>query len=190
MAASGGVLMLSDKLKNLSEAQLQMLETLFPLNQQPALPLDLMEAFIPGVLDFGWHGGARTVAVINWGDSARDFAVPQAGDCFVMEFWEKSFSLHRGGDYITRLLPHEARVFFFTPMQDAAVIGSSAALVMQTVWQRQEGSLQITRLKEKETVYLAVRGNAPKGASVCDRAGGYTFCALPLTEESTAIFVG
>lgn len=187
MAASGGALMLSDKLKNLSEAQLQMLETLFPLNQQPALPLDLMDSFIPGVLDFGWHGGARTVAVINWGDSARDFTVPQAGDCFVLEFWDKDFVLHHGGDFIARLQPHEAKVFFFTPVQEAAVIGSSAALVMQTDWLFQENTLRITRLKKNETVYLAVKGAIPRGAAVVGCAEGYACCTLPLTKNDTTL---
>jgi hypothetical protein len=156
MAASGGILMLSDKLPLLSEEQLTMISKLYPLNQDCALPLDLMDSYIPGVLDFGKKGATRTVALINWGDSPRSMSVDN-GEALVWEFWDKTFAVHNGGSYSITVPAHSSYVLFFTDMDDAAVVGSDAALVMQSPWTKEDGRIVGQTIKGDETVYVASR---------------------------------
>jgi hypothetical protein len=166
MAASGGILMLSDKLPNLSEDQLCLISKLFPVNQTAARPLDLTESYIPGVLDFGVRQGTRTVALINWGDAPRAMRVGNE-EAFVWEFWSESFSYHGGGDYEIELSPRSAKVFYFTPVSDAALVGSDACVVMQSEWNA-DGDMTVGRtLKQGERVFAASKKTL-KAASGCD----------------------
>ena len=157
MAASGGILMLSDKLPNLHDDQLRMISKLFPMNQECARPLDLMDSYIPGVLDFGTHGSTRTVALINWGDAPRVMSV-DADKSFVWEFWDNTFAIHDGGDFKAEIAPRSAKVFYFTDISDAAVVGSDASVMMQSEWKCENGRIIGKRLKKGEAVFAAVRG--------------------------------
>lgn len=192
MAASGGILMLSDKLPNLKEEQLQLISKLFPVNQNGAKPLDLMDSFIPGVLDFGTVGKTRTVALINWGNAPRTMSV-QNGRALVFEFWEKQFAFHEGGDFSAVLPPHTAKVFNFTEPQDVCVIGSDASVKMQSVWNSDGKTVSGQALKPGETIYAAAKGDIrpTAGCSVgpigtCD---AYTVYEVK-TEGETYTFKG
>ncbi|MBQ4064619.1 MAG: alpha-galactosidase [Clostridia bacterium] len=156
MAASGGILMLSDKLPLLSEEQLTLISKLYPINQECALPLDLMDSFIPGVLDFGKKGTTRTVALINWGDAPRTMSV-ENDSALVWEFWDKTFAIHNGGAFSVTVPAHGSSVFFFTDLADAAVIGSDASIVMQSPWTKEDGRIVGQTIKGDETVYVASR---------------------------------
>ena len=165
MAASGGILMLSDKLPNLSEDQLALIAKLFPVNQTAARPLDLACSYIPGVLDFGTRGTTRTVALINWGDAPRTMSV-ENGAAYVWEFWDEKLSVHKGGDYCVNVAPRSAKVLYFTPLADTAVVGSDASVVMQSEWSADKDATVGKRLKEGERVFAASR-RAFKAATGC-----------------------
>lgn len=154
MAASGGILMLSDKLPLLSEEQLTLISKLYPLAEECALPLDLMDSYIPGVLDFGKKGATRTVALINWSDSPRRMSV-ENGEALVWEFWGKSFDVHAGGNYSLTIPPHGARVLYFTDRKETAVVGSDASVVMQSAWAETGGRVTGKRLKTGEKLFVA-----------------------------------
>lgn len=165
MAASGGILMLSDKLPNLSDDQLALISKLFPVNQTAARPLDLADSFIPGVLDFGVRGKCRTVALINWGDAPRTMSV-ENGEAFVWEFWGETFDVHKGGEYAVEVAPRSAKVLYFTPLSDAAIVGSDASVVMQSEWQEDGDVFAGRRLKAGERVFAASR-RAFRAAAGC-----------------------
>lgn len=167
MAASGGILMLSDKLPNLYPEQLEMISKLFPMTQNPAKPLDLMESFIPGILDFGYYGANRTVAFINWGDSPRDFSIDIDGEKYVREFWSDEIGMFSGGRFTQRVEPHCVKVFTFTDSSSPAIIGSDASLVMQTKWNADGETVAGNRLKNGEALYLGSKA-AILSAEGCD----------------------
>jgi len=184
MAASGGILMLSDKLPNLSDEQLKLISKLFPANQECALPLDLMESYIPGVLDFGKHGNARTVALINWGDAPRKMAV-ENGEALVWEFWDKEFSLHRGGKFTTEIAPRSAKVFYFTDLCDKAIVGSDASVMMQTEWTAADGVISARKLKADETVYVASKVEIANARKLSEKDGYFVYEISPEADEYT-----
>lgn len=188
MAASGGILMLSDKLPLLSDKQLELISKLFPLNQECALPLDLMDSYIPGVLDFGKKGKCRTVALINWGDSARTMTV-ENGVALVWEFWGKEFAFHSGGVYSAEVAPRSAKVLYFTDFgdgEDAAVCGSDACVVMRSEWSAEGASINGKCIKSGEKVYAASRKSlaARDGCSIAAIAEKEGFTVYEITPES------
>ena len=166
MAASGGILMLSDKLPLLSDDQITMISKLYPINQECALPLDLMDSYIPGVLDFGKRGKTRSVALINWSDVARVMSV-ENDKALVWEFWDKTFDVHNGGMFSVEIPPRSAFVLYFTDMEDMAVVGSDASVIMQSVWEQEGDCITGQCIKEDEIVYVASRYplNAMDGAT-------------------------
>ncbi len=130
MAASGGALMLSDKIPLLKDHQVQLISKLFPLNTEAAVPLDLMDSFIPGVLDFGVRGGTRTVALINWGDADTEMCVPGSNGKLAFEFWSQDFIGLCDDDIRVKIEPHGCRVYFLTEPEDGVVVGTDSSVVM------------------------------------------------------------
>ncbi|MEA4823510.1 MAG: alpha-galactosidase [Clostridiaceae bacterium] len=117
VAASGGILMLSDKMTLLTRERIGWLEKLFPNNTRAAVPLDLFDAEVPGILDFGDFGDTHVVALINWSDFTREMTVPAsciAGKRYAFEFWEQeNYGRVRGA--ISIAVPaHAARVFWLS----------------------------------------------------------------------------
>lgn len=133
MAASGGAVMLSDKLPLLKPHQFELISKLFPLNTEAAVPLDLMDSFIPGVLDFGTRNGTRTVALINWGDADTEMSVPESAGKLAFEFWGQEFLGETAEDIRVRIEPHGCRVYFLTDPADGAVVGTDSSVVMNIV---------------------------------------------------------
>jgi len=152
MAASGGALMLSDKMPLLKEYQFSLISKLFPLNTEAALPLDLMDSFIPGVLDFGTRKGVRTVALINWADAPAKMTVPESGDKLCFEFWAQEFMGQTDGDVTATVEPHGCRVFFLTDAVDGAAVGTDASVVMDI---SPDGCGGWRKNKEDETLFIA-----------------------------------
>ena len=130
MAASGGAVMLSDKLPLLKDHQFELISKLFPLNTEAAVPLDLMDSFIPGVLDFGTRNGTRTIALINWGDADTEMCVPGSAGKLAFEFWGQDFMGEQSEDIKTIIVPHGCRVYFLTDPADGAVVGTDSSVVM------------------------------------------------------------
>lgn len=193
MAASGGILMLSDKLPNLSDSQLALISKLFPVNQNAARPLDLADSYIPGVLDFGVRGGCRTVAFINWGDAPRMMSV-ENDSALVWEFWDERFYIHKGGAFELTVEARSAMVLSFTPIPDgsgAAIIGSDASVVPQIAWHCEGERTLAKRSKINERVFAAAREgvHAVRGCDVraIDSDGGYTVYEIQPSEDEYEI---
>lgn len=195
MAASGGILMLSDKLPNLDDGQLRLISKLFPVNQSAARPLDLADSYIPGVLDFGVRGNTRTVALINWGDAPRTMSV-ENDSALVWEFWDEEFSVHDGGQFHITVEARSAKVLYFTPIPadgTAVIVGSDASVVMQSDWREDADTIAACRLKPDERVFAASK-RPPLAVCGCDvRAlgvngdGGYTVYEVRPTADKYEI---
>ncbi len=159
-AAAGGVLMFSDKLRLLSDEQMKTLASLFPANDDPATPLDLMEESIPCVLDCGVRGNARTVMLINWTDEDKLLGV-DTGDSHVFEFWTKSYRGRVGGRYETTLAPHCCEVLFLTEGDGPAVVGTDSTIIPRLTQKLDADTLKVTFTKADETLFL--RADSVKG---------------------------
>ncbi len=170
-AASGGVLMFSDKLSLLSDEQKKMLSYLFPQNKDAALPLDLFERPIPSVLDCGVKGKIRTVVLINWGDEDLTLSV-NADRCHAFEFWTGEYRGICNGDYTVTLKPHCCEVLFFTEAGTPAVIGTDSALVPDIEQSTEGDRLAFTFEKKGETLYVAADAVCGDGVSVQKLADG------------------
>lgn len=113
MYAAGGALIVSDKLPLMSDEQIDMYAKLLPVNGRVGKPLDLMESFIPGVLDMGYDGDTRTVALINWGQRERTFTVTLDGAHTATEhFTDEDLGEHTGRYEVT-LAPHCSQLVKF-----------------------------------------------------------------------------
>lgn len=187
MAASGGILMLSDKLPLLSDDQLRLISKLFPVNQDVARPLDLMESNVPGILDFGKCGKTRTVALINWGDAPREMSV-DSDEALVFEFWSEKAAYHKGGSFKAKIAPRSAMVYFFTEPSSLAVIGSDSAVKMQNEWKLEGEKIIGKRLKKNERVFAASKKDISETVGCTSRkiaeADGYGIYEItPHAEE-------
>jgi len=115
VAASGGIFMMSDKLKLLNEQRFEWLSRLLPVNTHTAVPLDLFDTDIPGILDFGDYGDTRVCALINWSDDEKTMTVPascMAGKQYIFEFWEQKNCGKISENTAFVLPPHSARVYW------------------------------------------------------------------------------
>lgn len=112
MAASEGILMLSDKLRNLNSNQLKLLSMLFPL--------DLMDSITPGYLDLGKRGNTHIYALINWSDASDPMTVKTERG-YVFEFWNQEY-LGITEEYFTvEVGAHCAKVLYITDIADASI---------------------------------------------------------------------
>lgn len=153
-AASGGILMFSDKLSLLSDEQVEMLSYLFPQNTDAALPLDLTETITPCILDCGVKGKTRTVVIVNWQEEEKDFTV-DVENCHVYEFWSREYRGVADGKYTVSLKPHCCEVLQLTPADTPAVVGSENSIIPQIAQSYADGRLTFTFGKRGESV-LAV----------------------------------
>lgn len=155
-AASGGALMLSDKLRLMSEDQLRQISLLYPINTEAAIPLDLTERWIPGILDCGVRRGIRTLILINWEEKDLTLTVPLgAGGRRVFEFWDHRYEGVFNGEYETVLAPHTCRVLHITEAGHPAVIGCGNEVIPTLEQTFENGKLTFTFIKPGDTVYVA-----------------------------------
>ena len=153
-AASGGILMFSDKLSLLSDEQKKLLSYLFPQNKDAAIPLDLFERSIPAVLDCGIKNKIRTVVLANWYDEELTLTVDADG-CHVFEFWSGEYRGICGADYTVTLKPHCCEVLFLTKAGAPVVIGTDSALIPDIDQCFCDGCLTFSFEKKGETLYVA-----------------------------------
>ncbi|MBO5069530.1 MAG: alpha-galactosidase [Roseburia sp.] len=111
--AAGGGLFLSDKLPLMNEAQIDQYARLFPVDHRVGRPLDLMESYIPGILDLGYQGDVRTVAFINWGERERSFHIELTGAHNATEHWTDEVLGQYDGAYEVTLQPHCSTLVHF-----------------------------------------------------------------------------
>lgn len=117
MYAAGGALMVSDKLPLLTDRQMDQYARMFPVSNRVGKPLDLMQSYVPGLLDLGVQDGVRRVALINWGERERSFRVMLKGKFHATEhFTDEELGLH-DGVYEVVLAPHCAQLVEFRPVK-------------------------------------------------------------------------
>ena len=184
-AASGGVLMFSDKLSLLNDEQKKMLSYLFPQNKDAAIPLDLFERSLPSVLDCGTKGKIRTVVLINWDDNDLTLSV-DANGCHVFEFWSGEYRGICGAEYTVTLKPHCCEVIFLTEAGAPVVIGTDSALIPEIKQSYADGSLTFTFEKVGETLYVAAKSIKADRVSVKEFADGI-FAVKAESDSSEAI---
>lgn len=114
MYATGGAFLVSDKLPLLNDKQIEMYAKMLPLGNRVGKPLDLMESYIPGIIDMGAEEDVRRVALINWGERERSFSVKLDGTyCVTEHFTEEELGVHTGAYQVT-LAPHCSQLAVFT----------------------------------------------------------------------------
>ena len=113
MYAAGGAMIISDKLPLMSDEHFAMYKKLLPVGGRVGKPLDLMDSFIPGILDMGEKDGRREVALINWGERERTFRVTLDGTWRAHEhFTEEELGVHTDS-YTVTLQPHHSQLVIF-----------------------------------------------------------------------------
>lgn len=164
-AASGGILMYSDKLSLLDESQKDMLSYLFPQNKEAAVALDLGEAYIPGILDLGKRGKVRTVMLTNWTNEDKTLGV-DAGDAHIFEFWSRSYKGRSAGRYEVTLAPHCTEVLFINEDTAPAVVGTDSILVPTVDYTLNGDTLTVSFTKKGESLYVIADELSADGCSV------------------------
>ena len=114
MYAAGGALFFSDKLRLLTKEQIEQYAALFPRSMRAGRPLDLMESWIPGIIDQGYEGDTRTVALINWGEREKCFTVSLAGTHHAKEHWTGEDLGTCTDTFEATLQPHCSLLLHFT----------------------------------------------------------------------------
>jgi alpha-galactosidase len=132
IAMSGGMVLDSDKLPELSEARRELISLLLPVYGKSAIPLDLFQT--PGLpqlfsLDCETH---RLLGVFNWSDESDEIelALPD-GHWHVFEFWEREYmGLHQRRISLPTP-PHGCRLLRLTPdLGRPQVVGSTFHITM------------------------------------------------------------
>ena len=175
--ATGGAMILSDKMPLLHEYQLKLLSYMYPINTQAAIPLDLMDSEVPGILNLGRRGNTHIFALINWTDAYRIMKV-DIGKGHIFEFWSQSYLGLGAGVTQFEMEPHEAKVLFITEEAPIAVVGVDDCLC-PTIQQHYEADILEGRfIKKGETVYVVAKApiRAIEGCAVnpiCREQGLY-----------------
>ena len=155
-AASGGILMLSDKLRLMSEEQIDQISRLYPINTEAALPLDIMDSYVPCVLDCGERGPIRTVMLINWEDDEKRLEVPLGeGKRRLFSFWDREYLGVFEDKYSETLAPHTCRVLHITQDGEPGVVGCENEVVPVLDMKYEDGKLSFTFIKPGDTVVIA-----------------------------------
>ena len=134
MAASGGIAFLSDHMGLLKGHSKVYLEKVLPPSDKSAIPLDLFESAIPGIISFGVYEGMEIFALINWGDYEKEMALPEyiikenVGS-HLFDFWDDRYlgKIAEGtGNRAFTIEPHDTLVLFVTKdLGKPALIGSN-----------------------------------------------------------------
>jgi alpha-galactosidase len=111
MSASGGAVMLSDKFSLLDEADFTKIRTLFPINNKPAIPLDLFEREIPSVLYYGNRCGVDVYAIFNWSNTDDTITVPVEGKKYIRTYYGKNKDCVVDSFSLT-LAPHDSEIVY------------------------------------------------------------------------------
>ena len=155
-AASGGTLMLSDKLRLMGEYQLEQISRLYPINTEAAIPLDLTERWLPGILDCGVRRGIRTVMFLNWEEKDLDLSVLLGpGEHRVFEFWSRRFEGVFGDEYTATVAPHTCRVLHITDAGSPAVVGCENEVIPTLEQSFERGKLTFKFIKPGDAVFVA-----------------------------------
>ncbi len=117
MSAAGGALMLSDKFSLLDEKDIEKYRTLFPINDKPAIPLDLFEREIPSVLYYGHRDGVDIYALFNWSNKEDRISVNFSGEKFVHSYYAKH-NYSPCNRFALTLAPHDSEIIYVADSQE------------------------------------------------------------------------
>lgn len=110
ISASGGAIMLSDKMSLLDSTDFDKLKTLFPINNKPAKPLDIFERDVPSILYYGNRNGLDMYAIFNWSNVQDTFNIDLKGKKFVRTFYSKQIC--QTDKYCITLEPHASEIIY------------------------------------------------------------------------------
>lgn len=191
-AFSGGSLLLNEQPDLVGPARLRLFEEILPPLGRAAQPLNFYEQPYPTVSRIDC-GGKTLAGVYNVDDRRGDRTLPLAalgfaGDCVVLDCWEKRVCGVFAGEMPIPSMPaHSANVYLLCPLPDApAVLGSTGNLYMGVDTVRahwQEGSLYIQadeaveRNRASDLLLWLPAGYTLPGERVYDDARG---CVLRL----------
>jgi len=169
ISLSGGALLISDDMSQLSEDRLRIAQSLLPVLPPNPQVLDLFEKTMPSKLRQVMQtpaGERQVIALFNWSDEPRDLVLDL--DVFglgekpwlMREFWTGEWAEVQS-DYVFREVPaHGVRLLTLNPLQKIAYLGSdlhvSQGLELQS-WKatRSRVSLKLDLGREAEgRVYL------------------------------------
>ena len=166
LMATGGAMILSDKMPLLKEYQLKLLSYMYPINTQAAIPLDLMDSQVPRILDLGRRGRTRIFALVNWTDNHRTMKV-DVGAGYMFEFWCQNYLGKGTGVTQFDIEPHGARIVLVTDDAPAAAIGVDDCLCPEMEQRYANGELTGRFIKENETIFV-VSSLPVQGADGCE----------------------
>ncbi len=155
--AAGGAMILSDKMPLLQEHQLELLSYMYPINTRSAIPLDLMQSNIPGVLDLGRRQKTRILALVNWTDAPK-VVKAEVEEGHVFEFWSQSYLGRKAGAVEFNIEPHGARIVFISDYAPVVAVGVNDCLCPELKQEWNNGELRGSFVKPGEKIYLAAEG--------------------------------
>lgn len=164
--AAGGAMIMSDKMPLLEEYQLDLLSKMYPINTQAAVPLDLMDSYVPGLLDLGRRGKTHIFALINWTDAAKTVRV-DVGAGHAFEFWSQEYLGYRTGVSLFEIEPHGAKIVLVTDDAPITAVGVNDCLCPTIKQEYADGEMTGRFLKKGETAYI-VSAQPVEAAEGCE----------------------
>ena len=113
IAMSGGMVLDSDDLTQISDERREWLSMLLPPYGKAARPLDLFESEMPRLLELDC-GSHRMLAVFNWDDEAATIEAPVGTAVQVFDSWSGEDLGVREGSIELELAPHGCRLLAIT----------------------------------------------------------------------------
>ncbi len=154
MAASGGSIMLSDKLQNLSQKQLKLIDKLFPNVSFSAIPMDLMDSHLISQLDFKNIHDIHVYIFVNWEERKKNFKLSFHQESHVYNFWEDCYEGKFTSSYEFSLKPHCCKVIQVSPVKSLQVIATNATIRPIIKQKVQNQFLKGTFIKNQEIQYI------------------------------------
>ncbi|MBR4941460.1 MAG: alpha-galactosidase [Clostridia bacterium] len=154
LMATGGAMILSDKLPLLEEYQLRLLSYMYPINTRAAIPLDLMDSNVPGYLDLGKRNNTHIIALINWTDAVKNMTLNIDGKQ-VFEFWTQTWLGLKSGSVNFEIEPHGARIVLITDPAPICAVGVDDCLCPEIVQTHENGQLSGSFIKPGEKLFIA-----------------------------------
>lgn len=110
---SGGAIIFSDKWELYKEEQFKKVKSLLPVNNEPAIPLDLYEKDIPSKFYYGKKGQFEMYALINWNDEDSEFTITLDSEQYAFEHFSKNV-YEKTKKHTFKLLPHQSYILYFS----------------------------------------------------------------------------
>lgn len=154
ISASGGSIMLADKLKNLKQYQLDLIDKLFPNPNFSAIPVDLMDSFLISKLDFKNINGIKVYIFVNWEEKEKSFSIDLKGKNHIFDFWEDKYLGVKENEFSFKIKPHCCKVFQISNVKDVSVFASSATIRPMLKTKIENNCIEIKFSKKNDVQYI------------------------------------